>query len=154
MSEAETGEGQVQRILKNIRDIRVDKRISQDMMAESLGFSQSAYARFEGGNTKTDLVAILKICALFDISFGQLENHHRPELQRVGFAHIKKMELFKQQIDFLRAMLQEKERVIQLLKQQVALKVYVGDDAWNTLLADVVQGQGSMNVREVTNNSE
>jgi transcriptional regulator with XRE-family HTH domain len=42
-------------ILKNIRLIRETKGLSQDQIAELLNISQSQYARFERGATKTDL---------------------------------------------------------------------------------------------------
>lgn len=42
-------------ILKNIRLIRETKGLSQDQIAERLKISQSQYARFERGATKTDL---------------------------------------------------------------------------------------------------
>jgi transcriptional regulator with XRE-family HTH domain len=45
----------MENILKNIRTIREAKGLSQDETAEMMKISQSQYARFERGTTKTDL---------------------------------------------------------------------------------------------------
>lgn len=45
----------MEEILKNIRTIRELKGFSQEIVAEKLKMSQSQYARFERGVTKTDL---------------------------------------------------------------------------------------------------
>lgn len=42
-------------ILKNIRAIREARGLSQDQLADIMKISQSQYARFERGATKTDL---------------------------------------------------------------------------------------------------
>jgi len=45
-------------IIENIRKIRESKGYSQDFIAELMGITQSAYARFERGATKTDLKTV------------------------------------------------------------------------------------------------
>ena len=42
-------------ITENIRNLRESKGYSQEYMAELMGITQSSYARFERGATKTDL---------------------------------------------------------------------------------------------------
>lgn len=49
-----------EQILKNIRIIRENAGLSQEQMAFELDFSQSKYARFEDGRTKTDLESLIK----------------------------------------------------------------------------------------------
>jgi len=48
-------------ILENIRILRESKGYSQDYMAELIGITQSVYARFERGATKTDLKTVCAI---------------------------------------------------------------------------------------------
>jgi len=45
-------------VLENIKNIRELRGYSQDYLAELMGVTQSAYARFERGATKTDLKTI------------------------------------------------------------------------------------------------
>ena len=48
----------MKKILENIRILRESKEYSQECMAELLHITQSAYARFERGATKTDLKTV------------------------------------------------------------------------------------------------
>jgi len=45
-------------VLENIKTIRELRGYTQDYLAELMGITQSAYARFERGATKTDLKTI------------------------------------------------------------------------------------------------
>jgi len=45
-------------IIENIRTLRESKGYSQEYMAELMKITQSAYARFERGATKTDLKTV------------------------------------------------------------------------------------------------
>ncbi|WP_107037878.1 helix-turn-helix domain-containing protein [Brumimicrobium mesophilum] len=42
-------------VLETVKNIRESKNYSQEMMADLMEISQSAYARFESGRSKTDL---------------------------------------------------------------------------------------------------
>jgi len=55
-------------IIKNIKTIRESKGHSQEYMAELIDVTQSSYARFERGATKTDLKIVSSIAQVFDIS--------------------------------------------------------------------------------------
>lgn len=50
------------KILKNIEIFRDRSEKSQDQMAELMNISQSKYARFESGKTKTDLNQLINFC--------------------------------------------------------------------------------------------
>lgn len=56
----------MKKILENIEAIRKEKNINQDVLAEKLGMSQSAYSRYL--TTKDDLwlSQILQICDILD----------------------------------------------------------------------------------------
>lgn len=55
-------------ILNNIRTIREAKGLSQDQTAELLKISQSQYARFERGATKTDLETLSDFASVMGMS--------------------------------------------------------------------------------------
>jgi len=55
-------------ILKNIRIIREAKGLSQDQAADIMKISQSQYARFERGATKTDLETLNQFANAIDMS--------------------------------------------------------------------------------------
>jgi transcriptional regulator with XRE-family HTH domain len=55
-------------VIKNIRIIRELKGYSQEYMAELMEITQSAYARFERGATKTDLKTVSLIAQVFEMS--------------------------------------------------------------------------------------
>jgi transcriptional regulator with XRE-family HTH domain len=55
-------------ILDNIRIIRESKGYSQEYIAELVGITQSAYARFERGATKTDLKTVSLIAQVFEMN--------------------------------------------------------------------------------------
>ena len=55
-------------IIENIRILRESKGYSQDYMAELMSITQSAYARFERGATKTDLKIVSLIAQVLDIN--------------------------------------------------------------------------------------
>ena len=55
-------------ITENIRTIRESKGYSQDYIAELMGITQSAYARFERGATKTDLKTVSLAAKVLEVS--------------------------------------------------------------------------------------
>jgi len=55
-------------IIENIRDLRESKGYSQDCMAELMGITQSAYARFERGAIKTDLKTVSLAAKVLEVT--------------------------------------------------------------------------------------
>jgi len=62
----------MKKILKNIRTLRELKGYSQDYMADLLEITQSAYARFERGATKTDLETVSLVAKVFEMELIDL----------------------------------------------------------------------------------
>ncbi len=60
------------KVLENIRTIRESKGYSQESFAEMLHLTQSAYARFERGASKTDLKIVRAIADAFGMSLIDL----------------------------------------------------------------------------------
>ena len=59
-------------ILENVRIIRESSNLSQELIAEKMNITQSKYARFERGNTKTDLDMLIDFCNVVGVSFNEL----------------------------------------------------------------------------------
>ncbi|WP_310555028.1 helix-turn-helix transcriptional regulator [Flavobacterium sp.] len=58
-------------ILKQVRIIRENNNLSQELIAEKMNITQSKYARFERGETKTDLDTLVDFCKVIGISFKE-----------------------------------------------------------------------------------
>jgi transcriptional regulator with XRE-family HTH domain len=57
-----------EKILSNLVTFREKANLSQDQMADKMHVSQSKYARFENGTTKTDLEMMIRFCQVLDIT--------------------------------------------------------------------------------------
>ena len=57
----------MKKILENVRILRESKGYSQEYMAELLKITQSSYARFERGATKTDLKTVSQIARVLEM---------------------------------------------------------------------------------------
>jgi transcriptional regulator with XRE-family HTH domain len=55
-------------VIENIRILRESKGYSQDCLAELIGITQSSYARFERGATKTDLKMISLVAQALEMN--------------------------------------------------------------------------------------
>jgi transcriptional regulator with XRE-family HTH domain len=62
----------VKKVLKSIKMLRKSKGYSQTDLAKLMGISQSAYARFERGVTKTYLETVILIAEAFEMSLVDL----------------------------------------------------------------------------------
>ena len=62
----------LQSVGENIRNLRIDKGLSQDYIAELLGVSHQAVSRWENGLAAPSVDNIAELCELFDVSFEQL----------------------------------------------------------------------------------
>ncbi|CEN40867.1 DNA-binding helix-turn-helix protein [Capnocytophaga canimorsus] len=58
--------------LINIRKKRIEKGISQEMMASELGISQSAYAKIENGQQKLPIRMLMRIANILDVPIDSL----------------------------------------------------------------------------------
>ncbi|CEN51205.1 Transcriptional regulator, Cro/CI family (fragment) [Capnocytophaga canimorsus] len=58
--------------LINIRKKRIEKGISQEMMASELGISQSAYAKIENGQQRLPTRMLMRIANILDVPIDSL----------------------------------------------------------------------------------
>lgn len=59
------------KILKQVRIIRENNNLSQELIAEKMNITQSKYARFERGETKTDLDTLVDFCNAIGVSLKE-----------------------------------------------------------------------------------
>ena len=59
-------------ILENVRIFREKANLSEDETAERMNITQSKYARFERGATKTDLETLLSFCKIVNKSLIEI----------------------------------------------------------------------------------
>ncbi len=60
------------KILENVRLFREKANLSQEQVAEKLHITQSKYARFERGASKTDLDILIAFCNVLQVSLVEL----------------------------------------------------------------------------------
>ena len=60
------------KILENVRIFREKANLSQESLAEKLHITQSKYARFERGATKTDLETLMAFCDVIGVTLVDL----------------------------------------------------------------------------------
>ncbi|WP_333693510.1 helix-turn-helix domain-containing protein [Flavobacterium sp.] len=58
--------------LQKIRQLRNDKNLTQEFVAEQIGCSQSHYAKLENGKVKLNLVTINKIASVLEVNATEL----------------------------------------------------------------------------------
>lgn len=59
------------KILEKVRLLREQKGFSQEYVAEEMNVTQSKYARFERGSTKTDLDMLIDFCRALNMTFEE-----------------------------------------------------------------------------------
>lgn len=57
---------------KNLRNARINKKVSQKKIAKYLDLTESGYAHWEQGRTEPDTNTIIKICKILEISPNEL----------------------------------------------------------------------------------
>lgn len=62
----------LQSVGENIRNLRINKGLSQDYIAELLGVSHQAVSRWENGLAAPSVDNIAELCEVFEVSFEQL----------------------------------------------------------------------------------
>ena len=57
---------------KRLKDLRLEKGLTQKQVAEQLGISSTCYSGYEQGYREPDLKTLIKICKFFEISADYL----------------------------------------------------------------------------------
>lgn len=62
----------MENLLKNIKKLRKEQKITQREMAYKLGLSQPNYANFESGKIEISLSRLMKLTEILNVSIGEL----------------------------------------------------------------------------------
>lgn len=60
------------RLTSRLKELREDKGISQDILAELIGVCRSAYGHYETGDRQIPLDSLIKIARYFDVTVDYL----------------------------------------------------------------------------------
>lgn len=107
-------------VLNRIIGIRKSKKVSQKEIAESLGISQAAYAKFESGNSIT-IDRLYKIAEFLGVSINEILDIKPTKLNDdLNVSLISEIESLKQQIENLK----EKARYNITIKKAVIMSFF------------------------------
>lgn len=107
-----------------IRNLRKQKGLSQEQVADSLNISQSAYARIEKGESNSWATNMDRICNFFEIHPEELFKQERVVINNletnngVGYAEVVN-QLSEKLLEQFEARLEEKENTIKELKERL-----------------------------------
>ena len=62
------------RFCKNLRNIRIEKKLTQKQVALKLGVVESCYANWEQGRTEPSIETLRKLGEIFNVSIDELLN--------------------------------------------------------------------------------
>lgn len=60
---------------ENLLTLRKMRKLSQEQVAEEVGVSRQAYAKWESGETTPDVTACMELAKFYDVSLDELVNH-------------------------------------------------------------------------------
>ncbi|MBQ8298309.1 MAG: helix-turn-helix transcriptional regulator [Clostridia bacterium] len=67
-----SGKNYVQNFANNIKKLRVEKNLSQEVMAEKIGVSRTTLGAYEKGDTCPNIDVVAQIADVFGISLDEL----------------------------------------------------------------------------------
>ena len=100
---------------KKLKNLRTHKFMSQELLADELNMSQSAYARMESGQSNSWVNYIEPICKIFDIAAHELLMSN----DTATTSKVVSAKLSEKLIEQYELRLQEKNDMIALLKTQL-----------------------------------
>lgn len=101
-------------IYKRIQQLRNEKRLGREEVAEKLGISYDAYSKQERGNTQLTYDRLERLAEIFDVSLVELiYPKGSPERTQDCLEEINRL---KELIKLLKSQLQDKAEIVQLLK--------------------------------------
>ena len=82
-----------------LRDLRKEREVTQTVLAENIGYSQSMVSDWEKGNSQPTLPAIIKIAKFFEVSIDEFLGNTFygliPEAENILPEQIKLLEIYK-----------------------------------------------------------
>lgn len=107
----------INQYFKLIKDLRIEKGLKQEEVAEKLGISRSSYISLEQGKTDLNLSQAVKLSEVFGISLEEVESGSRPNYEK-----------YKDMI--LAYVRKGSSRDGKILKTKLAKMLYLADFAW------------------------
>ncbi len=65
---------------QRLRELRIERNVSQKQLAEYLGYEQSGISHYEKGNRQMDATTLIKIADFFDTSVDYLLGRENKEM--------------------------------------------------------------------------
>lgn len=65
-------------MVKNLRKFRIEKKLSQQQLADVIGTTQQSINKYENHGTEPDIETLIKLADYFEISVDQLVGHSAP----------------------------------------------------------------------------
>ena len=109
------------KILENVRIFREKANLSQDMVADRMNITQSKYARFERGATKTDLDILLSFCSVVNKSLIEIITYPDTYINVSNIAALKEEDRVSLTIELKK---DKKEQVLKLIFGDNNLEIF------------------------------
>ncbi len=114
-------------IAKNLAQLRKDKHLTQEQMAEKLAMSKNGYAKLERGESKITVEHLQNITNVFNIDIVDLLKEERDFSLLIGDNHgnyankyydnAQELEKLQLIIDHQKQLLEQKDKEIELLRR-------------------------------------
>lgn len=114
-------------IAKNLAQLRKDKHLTQEQMAEKLAMSKNGYAKLERGESKITVEHLQNIANVFNIDIVDLLKEERDFSLLIGDNHgnyankyydnAQELEKLQLIIDHQKQLLEQKDKEIELLRR-------------------------------------
>lgn len=88
-------------IAKNLIELRKSKKLTQQALADKLGYSDKAVSRWEHGETLPDIETLCKICDIYGVRFEYLLEEDDPEEKKKLYAKRKESRLARVMITLI-----------------------------------------------------
>jgi len=116
-----------------IKELRIEKGLSQEEISQRIGISRSSYITFEQGKTELDFSKMAKLADVFGISLEEVECGMKPDYEK-----------YKEMIlSYLR---QAASRDGNILKTKLAKMLYLADFSW---FYEKLQSMSGMQYRRI-----
>ena len=111
----------LEKILENIRIYRERANLSQEQVADRMNITQSKYARFERGATKTDLETLLLFCQVINKSLIEVITYPNTYIDVSDIYNYKAEEMVSLTIELKK---EKREQVLKLVFGDNNLEIF------------------------------
>lgn len=69
--------------MKNLKKIRLERKLTQEELADYINVSKSTYSRYESGTTEPDMDTLNKLADFFNVSVDYLLGREESSIERL-----------------------------------------------------------------------